>query len=104
MKRYLLKVLDEENNEVDTVEFIDNLTVEDAPNYVNFNGLVGLNRLTSEKYKGKLVICFFYPEEQELSYAEFIGEGEAYNMCSHRNKLDVAYQLGINLLKEIEVL
>lgn len=97
---YLIKVLNDVNEEVDTVKFNNNLTVEGAPDYVNFNGQVGLTRCTSERYKDELVIMYFYPEKQEDSYAEFISELEAYNLCAHRNKLDVANELNINLLHE----
>jgi len=100
---YLLKVLDEGNNVVDTVEFVDNLTLENVPDYRNFNGKVGLTRCTSDRYRNQLVICYFYKDHQELSYAEFISEKEAYSLCAKRNKLDVASDLKINLIREVEV-
>lgn len=101
---YLLKVLDENNNEVDAVEFVDNLTLDNVPPYRNFNGRVGLTRCTSERYYNQLVLCYFYKEDQEKSYGEFISEKDAYNLCAARNKLDVANRLNINLTKEVEVL
>lgn len=99
-----MKVLDDNYHPVDVVEFVDNLTIPGAEPYLNFNGRVGLTRCTSDKYFGELVICYFYEEEQEKSYAEFINERDAYNMCAHRNKLDVARKLGISLIEEVEVL
>lgn len=101
---FFIKVVDENYHPVDIVEFHDNLTIPDAEPYINFNGHVGLTRCTSEKYKDELVICYFYPQDQERSYAEFISDEYAYNMCAHRNKLDVARELGINFKKEVEVL
>lgn len=101
---YLIKVIDENNNPVDTVQFKNNLTIKGAAPYRNFNGLVGLTRCTSKKYKNQLVLCFFYPKHQELSYAEFISERDAYELCAKRNKLQVADELQINLIEEVEVL
>jgi len=102
-KNYLIPLI--ENGEIiDTVTFKDNLTREDKPDYVNFNGRVGLTRCNSERNKDKLVIMYFYPDKQEDSYAEFISEADAFNMCRHRNKLDTAYDLKLRICKEREVL
>lgn len=101
---YLIKVIDENNRIIDTVEFIDNLTLDNVAPYRNFNGKVGLTRCTSDRYKNQLVLCYFYEDQQEKSYAEFISEKDAYNLCAQRNKLEVAKELNINLLEEVEVL
>lgn len=102
-KKYLINVVDD-GRTVDSVIFVDNLTVPTDPPYNNFNGRIGLTRCTSERFEGELVICYFYPERQEDSYAEFITEEEAYHMCAHRNKLDLAKELGIVLTQEREII
>lgn len=89
---------------VDSVIFEDNLTVPSDHPYNNFNGLIGLTRCTSERFYGELVICYFYPERQQDSYAEFITDEEAYHMCAIRNKTDLALELGINLTEEREII
>ena len=100
----VIKVVDENFTAVDSVIFEDNLTCSDVPEYMNFNGRIGLTRCTSEKYAGELVICYFYPDKQEDSYAEFITDKTAYQLCAKRNKLELADKLGINLHpKEREV-
>lgn len=99
-----LKVYDEDYNVVDTVDFVDNLTLRGVAPYRNFNGRVGLTRLSSDRYDGQLVLCYFYPRHQELSYAEFISEEDAYNLCAKRNKLELVHELGISLVPEREVL
>lgn len=100
---YLIKVLDDNNKAVDTVEFVDNLTLHNVPPYRNFNGQVGLTRCTSQQYYNQLVIMYFYKNNQDWSYAEFITEKDAYSICAQRNKLDVANRLNIDLTREVEV-
>ena len=102
---YLIKVLDDNNNIIDCVPFIDNLTLQNEPEYVNANGRVGLTRCTSRRNKGQLVLCYFYEENQQDSYAVFISEKDAYSLCEQRNKLEVAAELRIKLSKEgVEVI
>ena len=102
-KKYLIPVIDESGKIVDGVEFIDNLTRHDAPSYVNYGGLVGITRLVEGKHEGELVMMYFFKEQQELSYGEFVSEEEAYRECAIFNRLDVAFDLNIQLAREVEV-
>ena len=104
MKKYLLSIIDESGAIVGEVPFVDNLTCYDAPDYVNLNGQLGITRLEEGKYEGQLVFMQFYEDQQDLSYAEFVSENEAYRLCASRNKLDLAYSLNIHMEKEVEVL
>ena len=44
----LLPILNDDLRIIGTVEFVDNLTLSTAPDYVNQNGQVGLIRLDSK--------------------------------------------------------
>lgn len=89
---------------VDTVEFHDNLTLENVPDYVNFNFRIGITRLNAGKYRGKLVVMFYSELYEHTSYASLVSEEEGYLICLKRGKLDVAEVLGINPEFEEEII
>ena len=101
---YRIKVLDEQNKTVAYVSFIDNLTIVGEAPYVNCNGRMGIRRIPEGRFEGELVIMYFYPQKQGDSYAEFISEDDAYNLCAHRNLLNVADDLQLQADNEVEVL
>lgn len=103
MKQYLIPLI-EGNKVIDTVTFEDNLTDYTAPPYVNYNGQMGLTRLSEGKHSGELVIMYFFEDTQEYSYAEFISDREAFRECAKRNKLDLAHSLDLKLVEGVEVL
>lgn len=86
------------------IDFIDNLTVKHAPDYVNENGLMGLTRITTGTYEGQLVLMRYDQRYPKNSYGEFITEKEAYQYCIEKNKLQVAHDLEINFEKEREII
>jgi len=104
--KYLLPLLDEELNIIATVEFEDNLTLPDVPDYVNMNGLLGLKRLDSsyERLEGCLVFMCYDTFNPDRSYAELVSEKEAYKHCLQRGKLELASKLGLKFIEGVEVL
>lgn len=104
MERYMIPLLDEGDRIIDTVIFEDNLTDYSAPDYVNYNGQLGLTRISKGKHQGELVIMYFFKDTQEFSYAEFINERDALKQCMKYNKLDLAYNLNLQIAeREVEV-
>ena len=90
-------LLDEDLQIIGTVPFKDNLTLSHVPEYVNYNGYVGLTRLTTGRYQDSLVIMYYDKKYPQCSYAELVTEKEAYRECLNRGKLDVAKECGLEL-------
>lgn len=99
-----IPILDERLHIIGTVPFVDNLTLSHVPDYVNFNGLMGVTRITHGRYEGGLVLMYYDKYYPQNSYAELVTEKEAYTTCLNRGKLDVAKELGLKITSECEVL
>ena len=95
-----IPVLNDKLEIVCTVPFVDNLTLVHVPEYLNFNGYLGITRLETEE----LVLMYYDKNYPANSYAEIITEKEAYKTCLNRGRLDVAKQLGLQIKKEVEVI
>lgn len=105
-QKYLLPILDDDLKIIGTVEFEDNLTLSNAPDYVNQNGYLGLKRLDEnyEKYQGHIVFMCYDKQNPKSSYAEIISEKEAYKYCLNRGKLELANELELKFIEGVEVL
>ena len=100
-----IPILDDDLRIIGTMPFKDNLTVTHAPEYVNYNGYVGLALVTGGIYEGELVIMYYDKHYPKNSYGEIISRKDAYVECLNRGKLDVAKELGLTLkLREREVI
>lgn len=105
MKKVTIPIYNDDDRIIGLVEFEDNLTLVDSPDYVNMNGRMGLKRL-GEDYgvlQGELVLMFYDPYYPKTSFAEIVTEKEAYDYCQNRGKLELASELGLKYVKEIEV-
>ena len=104
--KYLLPIIDDNLKIIGTVEFKDNLTLCNVPDYVNMNCRMGLKRLDEsyEKLAGEIVLMFYDIYFPKASYAEIINEREAYKYCLNRGRLDVAGELNLKFVEEVEVL
>jgi len=102
----LLPILNDDLRIIGTVEFVDNLTLSTAPDYVNQNGQVGLIRLDSKygRHEGELCLMYYDKQNPETSYAEIITEKEAYKKCLNRGKLELASQLNLQFIDDVEIL
>lgn len=102
----LIPLLDSNLEIIGNTEFVDNLTRKDVPDYLNFNGRIGLKRLNTDgKVNDGLLVFMVYDEKYpSRSYAEIITPLEAYKMCLVREKLDLATELNIKVNLEREVL
>ena len=105
MKKVTIPIYNDNDKIIGLVEFEDNLTLVDSPDYVNMNGRMGLKRL-GEDYgvlQGELVLMFYDPYYPKTSFAEIVTEREAFDYCQNRGKLELASELGLKYVKEIEV-
>lgn len=102
----LLPILDEGLNILGTVEFIDNLTLSHVPEYVNMNGKIGLTRLGAEygTHAGEYVLMYYDKRYPENSYAEIVTKKEAYRQCLNRGKLELATELDLKYIREVELI
>lgn len=100
MTGYEIPIRDDNYHVIGSTEFVDNLTLSNAPSYVNENGLVGIKRLTGGRYDGFLLYMVYDVRFPKNSYGVFITEEEAYKECLNRGRLDVAYDLGLHYPSE----
>ena len=108
IKRILIPIYDDKLEIVGNVEsskFEDNFTTIDHPPYMNCNARVCLLRLDNSygRYWDTPCIIYYYEDNPMLSYAELLTESEAYNMCLHRGRLDLAEKLNLKFVKNVEV-
>ena len=85
----------ENNKTLMYVDFKPNLNLSGVPAYVNEGGAIGLKRIHKGKYKGKLVFMYrdlYFPSS---SFANFIDEEEAYDLCFQRGKFELINRLKI---------
>ena len=101
----LVPIIDDNLRIIGNVEFVDNLTLSHVPEYVNMNGLMGLKRLDKSygKLEGYIVLMLYDKHNPRSSYAEIISEREAYRYCLNRGKLELASELGLQFVEEVEV-
>lgn len=106
MDQYLLPIVNDDLKIIGTVEFEDNLTLRNVPDYVNMNARIGIKRLDESygKLEGELVIMFLDTYCPKSSYAEIITQKEAYQYCLNRGKLDLASKLDLQFIEEVEVI
>lgn len=103
----LVPILDDNLFIIGTVEFEGNLTISNAPDYVNENGEIGLKRLDQSygKHWKEIVYMFYDRNNPKTSYAEIITPKEAYVYCLNRGKLDLASKLGLKFIEgDVEVI
>ena len=105
-----IPILDDKQKVIGSTLFVDNLTVEGAPDYYNWNGRVGLKRFHPLDDGGGVclhdgdILFMYYDLDRPLerSYAEFITELEAYKFCLQRRKLDLIDELGLSEFISLE--
>lgn len=86
----LIPVYDDQRRIIETVTFIDNLTLSDAPDYVNENGQLGLTRKDGVLYR-----MYYSDDYPNTSYAYEVTEEEAYEICLNRGRLYLVDELQI---------
>lgn len=101
----LIPLYDDNMRMIGNVEFVDNLTLSHVPDYVNMNGLMGLKRLDQSygNLSGHIVLMLYDKHNPKSSYAEIISEREAYRYCLNRGKLELASELDLKFVEEVEV-
>jgi len=94
----------EGNQVIGLIKFINNLTLEDVPDYVNENGLLGICRVTMGRLDNEIVLMTYDCKKPSASYAEVIDKKLAYDWCMHRNKPELVEELELEYVEEREVL
>lgn len=74
------------NKKLFKTTFVDNLSMQGKPAYLNDGGLEGIKRIRTGEYKNKLIYMFVSEAYPKSSFGMFISEEEAYDMCINRNK------------------
>lgn len=100
----IIPVKDDNNKTICTVQFKDNLTKEDVPDYVNMNCKIGIVPYPGIRYFGCYVLCYYDKYYPPRSYGEIITVEEAYDICLRNNRLDLIRDLGLEFEREREVL
>lgn len=93
----------EDNKVIGLVKFVNNLTLEDVPDYVNENGELGIKRVNMGRLDNEIVLMTYDSVNPDSSYAEVITEKEAYEWCLHRNP-KLMEELDLEYVEEREVL
>ena len=99
-----IPVLDDDGKTICTVNFVDNLTKQDVPDYVNMNCLIGLVKYPGIRFMGYYVLCYYDKYYPSRSYGEIITAEEAYNICLKNNRQDLIEELDITFERQREVL
>lgn len=100
-----IPVLDDDGKTICTVNFVDNLTKQDVPDYVNMNCLIGLVKYPGIRFMGYYVLCYYDKYYPSRSYGEIISPEEAYNICNRNGRYDLIALLDIEVPeREREVL
>lgn len=100
----MIKVYDEGNEPVCDVKFMDNLTQQNVPDYVNMNCKIGLTEYPGERYQGWYVLMYYDIKCPDRSYGEVVSPTEAYDYCAKRNRYDIIEEFDIKFEREREVI
>ena len=77
--------------------FVDNLSMQGKPAYLNEGGLEGIKRIKTGRYKDRLIYMFVCEAYPRCSFGVFVSEEDAYDLCVSRGKSCLVDVLGLML-------
>ena len=99
-----IKVYDGNRKPLCDVTFIDNLTREGVPDYVNMNCRIGITEYPGARYEGWYVLMYYDTYCPSRSYGELLSPEEAYDELERRGRHDLIDEFDIHFERQREVL